>query len=120
MGCLSLALHHGPPGKLKAIAAAIYRKPPTAEQLGFWGMTYRDWEAEQQPVEIWPENVPAYKLWCKVGSQWRYTMSGPASLDYIPLQHELDRMGLSEEDYDALFSDIRVMESEALAAMRND
>ncbi|MCG3784618.1 DUF1799 domain-containing protein [Delftia acidovorans] len=83
-------------------------------------MTYRDWEAEQQPVEIWPENFPAYKLWCKVGSQWRYTMSGPASLDYIPLQHELDRMGLDEEDYDALFSDIRVMEFEALAAMREE
>lgn len=113
-------MHHGPPGKLRAIAAALYRKPPTAEQLGFWGMTYRDWEAEQQPVEIWPENVPAYMLWRKLGNQWRMSMNGPVALDYVPLQHELDRMGLSEEDREDLFDDIRVMEAEALDAIMKE
>lgn len=83
-------------------------------------MTYRDWEAEQQPVEIWPDNELAYSLWCKVGNQWRLGMNGPVALDYLPLQHELGRMGLSDADYDSLFADIRVMEAEALDAIRSD
>lgn len=83
-------------------------------------MTYRDWEAEQQPVEIWPENVPAYMLWRKLGNQWRMSMNGPVALDYVPLQHELDRMGLSEEDREDLFDDIRVMEAEALDAIMKE
>lgn len=80
-------------------------------------MTYRDWEAEQQPVEVWPDNEQAYMLWRKVGNQWRMGMNGPVALDYVPLQHELDRMGLSDDDYEELFADIRVMEAEALDAI---
>lgn len=83
-------------------------------------MTYRDWEDEQQPLDVWPDNVPAFLLWRKVGNQWRVGMNGPVALDYVPLQHELDRMNLSEEDYDLLFADIRLLEAEALDVMRQE
>lgn len=83
-------------------------------------MTYRDWEAEQQPVEVWPDNEQAYMLWRKVGNQWRMGMNGPVALDYVPLQHELDRMGLSDDDYEELFADIRVLEAEALDALMRE
>lgn len=83
-------------------------------------MTYRDWEEEQQPVDVWPDNVHAFDLWHKVGNQWRVGMNGPVALDYVPLQHELDRMRLSEEEHDLLFDSIRVMEAEALSVMRQE
>ena len=56
----------------------------------------------------------------KLGNQWRTSMNGLVALDYVPLQHELDRMGLSEEDREDLFDDIRVMEAEALDAIMGE
>lgn len=35
-------------------------------------------------------------------------------LDYNPIHHDLDRMGLAPEDYDDLMGSIRVIEGEAL------
>lgn len=83
-------------------------------------MTYRDWEDEQQPLDVWPDNVQAYLLWRKVGNQWRMGVNGPVALDYVPLQYEIDRMNLSDADYDLLFSDIRILEAEALEVIRQD
>lgn len=80
-------------------------------------MSYRDWEKEQQPVAMWPENIPVYELWTRIGDQWRYAMNGPVAMDHGPLLHELDRMGLEGEEYDQLYADIRVMAGAALAAI---
>ncbi|HVR54026.1 MAG TPA: DUF1799 domain-containing protein [Pseudorhodoferax sp.] len=73
------------------------------------GMSRADWEDEQTPLEVWPENLPAYNLWQRVGDQWRMGFGGPVSIDLIPVFHELDRMGLEREDYDNLLADIQTM-----------
>jgi hypothetical protein len=43
---------------------------------------------------------------------------GIIGLDYNVLFRKMDRMGLSAERYDDLEGDIRIMEAEAMAAMR--
>lgn len=83
-----------------------------------WGMSRKEWEDEQEDIMLWPGNESAYRLWCRIGNQWRMSMGGPEALDYGPLFHELDRMGLAPDEYEVLFSDIRVMESSALDAIR--
>lgn len=77
-------------------------------------MSRSDWEAEQQPTVIWPENLQAFELWQTVGDQWRMGMGGPVALDQMPVRHELDRRGLEKQEYEDLFDDIRVMAAAVL------
>jgi hypothetical protein len=43
---------------------------------------------------------------------------GIIGLDYNVVYHKLDRMNLSPEDYEEAENDVRVMEHEALLAMK--
>ena len=45
-------------------------------------------------------------------------MGGPTALDYTPLFMRMDRMGLSDDDWNDLFRDVRVIEAAALEAMQ--
>lgn len=45
-------------------------------------------------------------------------MNGAIGLDYLVVFHELDRRGLSREEYDDFMDCIRVIESAALAEFR--
>ncbi len=47
-------------------------------------------------------------------------MGGPIGLDYNVLFRLLDNMGCSEDEWSQNFDDIRVMESAALDAMRQN
>lgn len=68
--------------------------------------------------EVWPENMPAINLFSSISSQWRVGMSGPSGLDYNVLFNRMDRMKLPDQDYEWMFDDIRVIESEALSIIR--
>lgn len=43
-------------------------------------------------------------------TQWRSGMNGVEGLDYNVLYRHLDRMKLTDDEYEQLFSDVRVME----------
>lgn len=73
-----------------------------------------------QEIQVWPENWAVLGLFSKMGTQWRVGMSGPIGLDYNILFRLLDQIGLSQEDWQIYFDDMRVMESTALSAMRNN
>jgi hypothetical protein len=52
-------------------------------------------------------------------TQWICPANGhPTGLNYVPLQHRLDRMNLPPDEYEQLETEVRIMESAALAAMR--
>ena len=65
-----------------------------------------------------PDNESAWRLFIKIGTQWRTGMSGCIGLDYNPLFVLMGKMRLDDEAFDELLDSIRVMESEALKAMR--
>lgn len=71
-------------------------------------------------VDVWPENWPSVTLFVEVGNQWnRSGMSGvEVSLNYAVLFARMERMRLSDERWEEMFSDIRHMEREALRVMR--
>jgi len=81
------------------------------------GLTLEDLAAD--PVELWPENVQAYELFCAMDTQWRIGMAGPTGLDYAALPMALRMIGAARADWQQLMADIRVMESAALQAMRS-
>ena len=70
-----------------------------------------------KPVELWPENERAINLFTTLSTQWRIGMNGATGLDYSPFFARMDRMRLSDDDYEILFDDIRIIESEALQIM---
>lgn len=70
-----------------------------------------------QDVEVWPENWPAWVLFCEMSGQWRVGFAGPTALDYTPLFMRMDRMGLTDEQWHELYADVRTLEDAALKAM---
>lgn len=69
-------------------------------------------------MQIWPDTAAALALFTRLGTQWRIGMGGATGLDYTAVSAVLTRQRLPPAEEDALFEDIRVMESAALAAMR--
>ncbi len=68
------------------------------------------------PYEVWPENMPSINLFSAISTQWRTGgMGGATGIDYNVLFARMDRMKLSDQDYEWLFDDIRAIESEALS-----
>ncbi len=75
-------------------------------------MTIDDFDEDD--VLYWPDTVQAVGLFCEMDTQWRVGMGGTVGLDYGPLFHRMDRMGLEKAEFDSLFRDIQVMEAAAL------
>lgn len=88
---------------------------PTAEDCRISGFSPEDYE--QDPVEVWPENFTAFDLFCKLSTQWLTNTGGATGLNYLVLFALMDRLKLTDEDHDDMFSDIQVLERAALKAM---
>lgn len=104
-----------PLGKLTQAAKAAFFVLPkdsnfTVEDYGF------------DYVEVWPENWPAWRLFCEVSGQWRVAGINGArfALDYTTLFMRMERLGLSDSDWEELFEDVRALESAALEQMRDN
>ena len=70
------------------------------------------------PYEVWPENMPAINLYSRIYTQWRTGGMGRVlGLDYNVLFHCMDKLKLSEQDYEWMFDDIRSIESAAISIM---
>jgi hypothetical protein len=68
-------------------------------------------------VEVWPENWPAFTLFCSIQTQWRVGTAGATGLDYNVLYPLLDRRTSDQDEWDELFADVQVCERASLSAM---
>jgi hypothetical protein len=93
----------------------LYSRIPGAEELEESGFLAEDFASD--PVDVFPENVAAFNLFCSVRTQFRIGMNGPTGLDYMVVFHKLDRMNLEPEEYAVFEADIQTMEYAALAKM---
>ena len=98
-----------------AVARARYQRPPTAEELAAFGFRPQDYDHEV--VHFWPDTQRAVDLFLTLGTQWRVGFNGATALDYGAMYPLMDRMKLTDDEWEALLTDIRVMEAEALEAM---
>lgn len=92
----------------------MYARTPTEKELAGTGFVPADYETGE--FEVWPENMPAINLFSTISTQWRMGgMGGASGLDYNVLFARMDRLKLSEQDYEWMFDDIRAIEAEALS-----
>lgn len=87
--------------------------------MAFFQLSPDDY-ADESVANVWRINMPAVRLFTRVGTQWRVSAGGAYGLDYGVLFHLMDRMGLTPERYLELEEEIRVLESAALDAMHAD
>ena len=83
-------------------------------------MSVEDWEAEQEPVLVWPEHEQAYALFRGLDTQWRVGVNGCTGLDYNILYRDLDRLNLTPERWDELRDEVHAIEVAALTEMRKE
>ncbi|ANN80606.1 DUF1799 domain-containing protein [Bordetella flabilis] len=65
-------------------------------------------------VELWPDSELPFSVFARNHTQWRMGFSGPVGLDYAVIYRDLDRLRLTEDEYDEAMDAIRVIERAAL------
>lgn len=73
---------------------------------------------EKNTVEVWPENHAIFLLFRSLATQWNVGMGGPVGLRYEAVYPLIDRMGLSDDEWQETFYGLQEMEAAALDAMR--
>lgn len=107
-----------------ALARALVTGAPDAGDDSFWAALGIPPEMRAGIVEsaatteIWPESAEPFGLFSQMLTQWRTGMSGPTGLDYAALPAIFDMNDIAPARRRQAFDDLRVMESEALAVMR--
>jgi hypothetical protein len=73
-------------------------------------------------AELWPENWRTWKLFSEIRNQWRRAgLDGAAyALDYGVLFTRMDRLRLSDHEYEETFGLIKQMERAALDEMNRE
>lgn len=71
---------------------------------------------DRQPFWLWPCNVPIWRLWMSLQTQWQHGFSGPTGLDYTAVWTVLERKRIRRprEAFEAL----QAMERSALEVWR--
>lgn len=109
----------GKVSNLKAAAAAFYEKQEAAPANAFLAALAA--RGDQNTVQVWPENWPAFLLFTSLQTQWNVGgMGGRTGLRYEALYPLLDRQAEDRDKWQQLFDDVQVMEYAALAQMADD
>jgi hypothetical protein len=77
-------------------------------------------KAEEESIEVWPENWLAFDLFTRLQTQWQVGMRGPTGLRYEAAYPLIDRIAKNGEQWDGLLDDLRTMEIAALNQMAQD
>lgn len=111
-------MRRGQIGKLREVGAAFYAKHDAAPTNPFLAALAA--RGAEVIIEVWPDNWQAFALFAQCQTQWNVGMGGRCGLRYEALYPLLDRAAKSPEQWDELFSDVRVMEYAALSQMAED
>lgn len=61
--------------------------------------------------------MQSFAVFEAMGTQWRTGMSGPTGLDYQVLPMVMGLLEVDQDQHQAIFADVRVMEQAALRTM---
>lgn len=74
-------------------------------------------EIPNEDVFVWDINWDVFNLFYNMNSQWRVGMGGATGLDYSVIPTVGKMLGFKKKHINNMFSDLRVMENEALITM---
>lgn len=80
-----------------------------------WGFEPEDFAPPA--VQVWPDNVPAVRVFLAMQTQWHVAMGGRTGLIYAALPEVWRRLKVPPGERDAIFHDLQFLEAAALAAM---
>uniref|UniRef100_UPI00345BF9D0 DUF1799 domain-containing protein n=1 Tax=Roseovarius sp. BRH_c41 TaxID=1629709 RepID=UPI00345BF9D0 len=95
------------------------------DEAAFWGIDpgqlTRDPSGSGTGTGIWPQNVPVVRAFLAVCNQWRTVSAGLAGFRVVGLDYTAARAGLRMSGIritPQLWAEVQVIESAAVAAMR--
>lgn len=94
----------------------MYQSGPSDAELAAFGFTRDDLDDDE--VGVWPDNWAAVDVFIAMRTQWRVGANGATGLDYTALEAVMRLHGIKRRERDDVFAAARIMESAALAAMR--
>lgn len=75
-------------------------------------------EETEEEITLWPENVPAVRLFLALGTQWRGSGLGGAGLDYAAIPPTAAMMEIPMSP--ALFDKLQIMEATVRKELRRE
>lgn len=93
----------------------MYETEMTEHQASLFGLKLE--EIPDEEVFVWDCNWNAFTLFHALTTQWRVGMNGATGLDYGVIPSVASMLGYKKKDLQDMFSDIQVMENEALITM---
>lgn len=76
--------------------------------------------AENECIEVWPENHAALQLFVDLQTQWSVGMAGRTGMNYLAAYPLIDRLTDTDDDWWRLFHDLQAMEIAVLNAQSTD
>lgn len=74
-------------------------------------------EGYQEADGIYPDNMRTVEIFDDMVTQWRVGMSGATGLDYSALPAVFEIRGVTTDEKEDIFNDLKIMERAALKAM---
>jgi hypothetical protein len=93
----------------------MYGPRASAAELSMFGLMPGD--IEEENVEVWRDNWPAFRLFNALSTQWRTGACGATGLDYTSIRDVAGFLGIKKKTIPEIFPDLQVMEAEALLVM---
>jgi hypothetical protein len=93
----------------------MYESGSSDADLAALGMSRKD--IPDETYEVWPDNWAAFTLFNGMSTQWRTGACGATGLDYTSIRDVAGFIGIKKKQLAAIFSDLQVMEAEALLVM---
>lgn len=93
----------------------MYEKGATEHEAALFGLKLSEIPPEE--IDVWEENWDSFVLFSNLCTQWRMGMGGAIGLDYNCIPVVASLLGYKKKKLQNMFSDIQVMENEALITM---
>lgn len=95
----------------------MFQRVPSDSELEAYGLTREDYDNQDPEILLFDESMyQSWEVFCAMQTQWRSAGAGAYGLDYnvLPMLFRIYKI----DDEEMALNDIRVMEGEALKAMR--
>lgn len=95
----------------------MYQRVPSDAELEDYGLTREDYENQDPEILLFDASMyQSWEVFCAMQTQWRSAGAGAYGLDYnvLPMLFRIYKI----DDEEMALNDIRVMEGEALKALR--
>ncbi|NYE62187.1 hypothetical protein FHW58_003402 [Duganella sp. 1224] len=95
---------------------AVRKLDEVAAMFGLYIVTDDRAALEPQEFHLWPENVPAWNLFCKVLTQWNTDNGEPTGLNYPGVEVVMRKHRIKRSEELNMFNKIQAMEEATLKA----